>query len=153
MFPAMSVALTRMVLTAARVQEKFPLVTVPVVPLQVSAAMPLSASEVVPVTVACGVVIVDPLAGEMMLRIGALLSIFNVTDAVAEFPAVSVAVLDTTWLAPSVVVITGCGQVIVPEPPIAGEVDGDVGVVPSGGVRQGSRRGRDGQGRGRIGHG
>ena len=99
------------------VQVKFPCAMVAGALLQVALAIPESVSEAVAVTVSCAVATVDPVAGETRFRTGAVLSILSVTEAVAEFPAESLAVLETTWFAASVVVVTGCGQVIVPEPP------------------------------------
>ena len=51
------------------------------------------------------------------MTVGLVLSIFSVTDAVAVLLAPSVAVLETSWLAPSVVVVTGAGQVTGVMPP------------------------------------
>lgn len=97
--PATSVAWMVMVFdpgTRVRLQERFPFVTVVAWPLQVTAARPERASEIVPSTVICGVVTVAPAMGEVTLIRGAVLSILRVKDAVAEFPAPSVAVREMT---------------------------------------------------------
>jgi len=50
-------------------------------------------------------------------RVGGLLSRLTLTDAVAVFPALSRAVPEITWFAPSVVTWTGAGQTSTPLPP------------------------------------
>lgn len=46
---------------------------------------------------------------------GGVLSRLMVTEALAVLPALSVAVPETTWLAPSLVNVCGCGQLATPE--------------------------------------
>ena len=75
--------------------------------MQVALAMPESASVTVPVTVIGEVVTVPPGVGELIATVGAVLSIFRVTEAVAVFPALSVAVREMIWFAPSVEATTG----------------------------------------------
>jgi hypothetical protein len=60
---------------------------------------------------------VAPGAGALIATAGGVLSIFSVTEAVAVFPAPSVAIREMTSLAPSVETTTGWGQVTVPTPP------------------------------------
>lgn len=79
-------------------------------PLQVTVDTPDSASDAEPVTETVDVLRVAPLAGEVMLSTGAVLSIFSTRLVVAEFPAASVAVPVTGWFAPSVLSVTGEGQ-------------------------------------------
>ena len=76
-------------------------------PLQVACAMPERASVTVPVTVIGEVVTVAPGVGKLIATVGAVLSILRVTDAVALFPAPSVAVREMVWFAPSVETTTG----------------------------------------------
>ena len=64
--------------------------------------MPESESVTVPVRVMTGVVTVAPGVGELIATTGTVLSIFRVTEAVALFPALSVAVREMVWFAPSV---------------------------------------------------
>jgi hypothetical protein len=56
-------------------------------PWQVTEARPESESLAVPLTVMEEVLTVPPLAGELMLRFGGVLSRLTVTDAAAEKPA------------------------------------------------------------------
>ena len=85
--------------------------------MQVALAMPESASVTVPVTVMGEAVTVAPGAGEAIVLLGGVLSILSVTDAPAVWPALSVAVREMTWFAPSVEVTTGWGQVTGAVPP------------------------------------
>jgi hypothetical protein len=97
--PAMSVACTAMVFDpVARVtlQDRADRVSVAGEPLQVALAMPESASVTVPVTVIGEVVTVAPGAGEAIVMVGEVLSILSVTEAVAVWPALSVAVREMT---------------------------------------------------------
>src|SRR6185295_19135577 len=56
-------------------------------------------------------------AGESAaLMTGAVLSMFSVTLAVALLPALSIAVPDTSWFAPSALTTMVAGQVAMPEP-------------------------------------
>ena len=48
---------------------------------------------------------------------GAVLSMFKLTLAVAVCPATSVTVPVTTWSRPSVVTVTGAGQLAIPSGP------------------------------------
>src|SRR5882672_4959852 len=50
------------------------------------------------------------------VTMGAVLSMFTVMLAVAVFPALSIAVPEITWLAPSALTIVFAGQVLMPEP-------------------------------------
>ena len=83
-------------------------------PLQEMPANPENASATVPPTVTGEVKILDPLAGEVTLRLGGVLSSFTVTAAVAVFPALSTAVPSTLWPAVSVVTVTGPLQDPIP---------------------------------------
>lgn len=82
--------------TKVRVQDKFDCDSVAGDPLQVAAARPERLSMAVPVMVICGVVTVAPETGEAIASDGGVLSIFSVTDAVAEPPVESVAVAEPT---------------------------------------------------------
>jgi hypothetical protein len=66
--------------------------------LQEALATPDRASLAVPLTVIEGVLrlMVCPLGGDCMVRVGGVLSSFIVTDVVEVFPALSVAVPDIT---------------------------------------------------------
>src|SRR5207248_958736 len=55
-----------------------------------------------------------PLGGPVTPTAGAVLSTLTVTEAEAVLPALSAAVPDTDWLAPSVVTVTGLGQLATP---------------------------------------
>ena len=93
--PARSVACTTMVfgpVASVTLQDKADKFSVAGEPLHFALAMPESASVTVPVTVTGDVVTVAPGAGELIAAVGAVLSIFRVTEAVALFPALSVAV-------------------------------------------------------------
>lgn len=79
-------------LTSATLQENAVCATTAAEPLQVVLAMPESESVTVPVRVIGEVATVTPGAGEPMETAGGVLSIFRVTDAVAEFPVLSVEV-------------------------------------------------------------
>jgi len=70
-------------------------------------ARPDSSSVPVPPTATGEAKILDPLAGEATLRLGGVLSSFTVTDAVAEFPALSIAVPTTISSAVSDTMVTG----------------------------------------------
>ena len=61
-------------------------------PLQVTPAMPDSASEVAPVILATGRLITVPLSGVARAMVGGVLSMLTVKLALAVFPAASVAV-------------------------------------------------------------
>ncbi len=65
-------------------------------PLQDTEARPDKESATLPETEAGDAVSAEPFAGELMLNVGAVRSMFNVTWAVAVFPAVSTAVPDMT---------------------------------------------------------
>ena len=69
--------------------------------------MPESESVTVPMRAMTGVVTVAPGVGEVIATVGTVLSIFRVTEAVAVFPALSVAVREMIWFAPSVEATTG----------------------------------------------
>ena len=79
-------------------------------PLQVTPAIPESRSTTVPTRVTDPVKKVDPLAGEVTLRTGGVLSSFTVALAVDVFPALSTTVPTTLWPVVSVVTITGAVQ-------------------------------------------
>jgi hypothetical protein len=85
-------------------------------------AIPDRASEQLNVMVT-GVVVFTPLAlgaGEREYEmIGGVLSMLTATAAVAVFPAWSVAVPGTVWLAPSVLTVTGGGQLAIGAVPAA----------------------------------
>ena len=100
-----------------RLQEKFAPFNVAVAPLQVTFATPESASATVPLTASCGLVTVAAGAGETMARVGLVLSILRVAEAVAVLPTASVAVREMTWFAPSFEMTTDGGQVTGNAPP------------------------------------
>jgi len=117
-FPATSVATTGMVFapeTSVTEQLKALLCRTAAVPLHVVEAIPERASEAVPVSCTVAVLTVELLAGEAMVNDGGVLSILRETEVLALLPALSVAVPLTTWLAPSVVTVTGAGHVATPE--------------------------------------
>ena len=120
MFPAASVAMTEMEFApAARMtlQVKFPGVNAARAPLQVKLAMPDRASVTVPVTIWEALVTVMPLAGDVIVSDGAVLSSFTVTVAVAVLLVLSVTVPETTWPAVSAEITMGGGQVSGATPP------------------------------------
>jgi hypothetical protein len=78
------------------VQLNVPLWTVAAAPLQVTAATPERLSATVPETTKLEFVTVELFAGEVIARVGAVLSSLRVTDAVALSPIASVAVALTT---------------------------------------------------------
>ena len=61
-------------------------------PSQVTVETPDKESDTLPVTLIPVVETIAPFAGDVMWRFGAVLSIFSVTDVVALFPALSIAV-------------------------------------------------------------
>ncbi len=79
-------------------------------------ATPDSESVTMPVTVRSGAENRAPRVGEAICTSGGVLSRLTVTLAVAELPAWSVAVPETVWPSPSVVTVTGSGQVAMPLP-------------------------------------
>jgi hypothetical protein len=83
-------------------------------PLQETPAKPEDVSPTVPLTETGEVKMLDPVAGEVTLRLGGVLSSFTVTAAVALFPALSTAVPCTLWPAVSVVTVTGPLQDPIP---------------------------------------
>ena len=83
-------------------------------PLQVTLARPESASATVPETAAGEKKTFDPLAGEVTLRLGGVLSSFTDTNAVAVFPALSTAIPTTVSPPVSVVTFTGDVQEAIP---------------------------------------
>lgn len=94
-FPATSVAATAIVLVpvlSATVQLKAPFCTVAAAPLQVTTANPESASDTVPEICRLEFVTVTLFAGDVMLNVGAVLSILSVTLAETLSPIASVAV-------------------------------------------------------------
>jgi hypothetical protein len=108
--PATSLACTAIVfgpVASITLQDRADRVSVAGKPLQVALAMPESASVTVPVRVIGEAVTVAPGAGELIATVGAVLSIFRVTEALALFPALSVAVREMVWFAPSVETTTG----------------------------------------------
>jgi hypothetical protein len=82
--------------------------------LQETPAKPEDVSPTVPLMVTGEVKMPDPVAGEVTLRLGGVLSSFTVTDAVALFPARSTAVPGTSRAAVSVVTVTGGLQLAIP---------------------------------------
>ena len=119
-FPAMSVARTAMVFgpaTSVTVHDRLDWARVAGEPLQVTLEMPESESVTVPATGTGEAVMVAPDVGEAIVVVGGVLSILSVTESVAVWPALSVAVREMTWFAPSVVVTTGWGQVTGAVPP------------------------------------
>ena len=99
MLPATSAACTTMAfdpVARARMQEKFAPFRTAAMPLQVTFDMPDSASAAVPVIVSCGLVTVAAADGAPIVRMGLLLSIFSVAEAVAVLPTASVAVREMT---------------------------------------------------------
>ena len=110
LFPATSVATTEIELEPAAkltVQEKAPPDRVAAVPLQVTDATPDTPSVWFPAMPMEAVLraIVDPLLGEATERTGLVLSKLTVTEALVLFPAVSVAVPETTRFATSVLTV------------------------------------------------
>jgi hypothetical protein len=100
-FPATSVATTEMELdpgVRVTVQENAPPDRVAAVPLQVTDETPDTASVWFPEMPMEAVLsaMVEPLVGEAIERTGDVLSKLTVTDALVLFPAVSVAVPETT---------------------------------------------------------
>src|SRR6516162_9357486 len=83
---------------------------------EVHDATPLSASEQVKVTVTAEELKPPASGGGLIVpeMVGGVLSRFMVTDRVAVFPARSVAVPEISWLAPSVLTVTGDGQTAIP---------------------------------------
>lgn len=75
--------------------------------LQDTLATPERASVAVPVIATYGVLTTAPLDGLVMLRVGGVISRLIVALVVPVLFAVSVAVPDTAWLAPSVLTVTG----------------------------------------------
>lgn len=99
MLPATSAACTTMgfdPVARVRMQEKFAPFRIAAMPLQVTFATPESASATVPVTVSCGLVTVAAAAGEPIVRVGLVLSILSVAEALAVLPTASVAVREMT---------------------------------------------------------
>ena len=82
--------------TSVTLQDKADWVSVAGEPLQIALAMPESKSVTVPVTVIGEAVTVAPDAGEAIVVVGGVLSIWSVTEAVAVWPALSVAVREMT---------------------------------------------------------
>ena len=72
--------------------------------------MPESASEILPETVIGDDVKLLPLAGDVTATVGAVLSIFRVTLALAWAPAPSDALPVMIWFAPSVLTICCAGH-------------------------------------------
>jgi hypothetical protein len=79
--------------------------------------MPDRESEQTKVTVTFDVYMPDPFAGGevVSVMVGGVLSMLSVTPSAAVFPALSVAVPETTWFAPSVVTVCGGGPVATPD--------------------------------------
>jgi hypothetical protein len=90
------------------------------VPLQDTAVTPEVASASTPLTLIEEVLsaIVDPLAGELTLRVGGVLSSRTVAEAVELFPAASMTVPGTAKFAASTVIVCGIGQLTM------GDIDG-----------------------------
>src|SRR5205807_1686860 len=78
-------------------------------PLHVIDATPDKLSETEPATWRLELFTVKPFAGDAMLIVGGVLSIFTLADVLAAFPALSTAVPATGWLAPSEDTATGEG--------------------------------------------
>jgi hypothetical protein len=98
-FPATSEPATTMVLVPTvrvTLQDRLDWASVAAAPLQVTPAIPESASVTVPETARGDVVTVAPDAGALMAIVGAVLSILSVTVAVAVLPALSDAVRERT---------------------------------------------------------
>jgi hypothetical protein len=94
-FPAISAACTVMVLAPmfnVSGQLTDPPCGATATLLQVTVEIPDNPSETLPVTVTPAVATVAPFGGDTMLRVGGVLSMFNVTLVVTVFPALSVAV-------------------------------------------------------------
>jgi len=83
--------------------------------LQLTVETPDNESDTLPVTVIADVETVAPFPGDVTLSTGGVLSMLNVTDADAVFPATSVAVPGICWLEPSVDTVTGDGQLATPD--------------------------------------
>lgn len=116
--PATSVALTVMLLApATRLTEQLnaPACNCAAMPLQEIDATPERASLTVPDSCRVEVDTVELLAGEATAITGGVLSIFNVTCAVAVLPALSVAVPEMIWFAPSVLTRAAGEQAAIPE--------------------------------------
>lgn len=83
-------------------------------PLHVTEETPDNESLTVPEIVACEEKALDPVAGDTMVTVGGVLSTLTATDAVAEFPAMSVAGCEVTIAVPSLVTGIGGGQLATP---------------------------------------
>src|SRR6266581_8929254 len=57
-----------------------------------------------------------PSDGDVMVRLGGVLSRLTFTLAVAPLPARSVAVPEATWFSPSLLIVTGGAQLSTPDP-------------------------------------
>ena len=73
-------------------QEKLEPPSVPAAPLHVTLDAPESASEIEPETASEEDDVTVPSAGEVIVKVGEVLSMLSVTLVVAEFPAASVTV-------------------------------------------------------------
>src|SRR5712691_9662729 len=83
--------------------------------LHVTPATPESASATIPLMTASEVNSVLPLAGDVIVKLGGVLSMLTVTLAVAVFPALSMATPLTTWCAASAVSDSSAGHTATPE--------------------------------------
>src|SRR5574341_928257 len=116
--PALSVASAVIVfgpLVKGTSQEKVEAERVAELPLQRTVAIPLRLSVAVPVTLTGELVNDEPFAGELIATGGGVLSRLMNTLVEALLPARSVAVAVTSWFAPSVVAVTGPGQLATPD--------------------------------------
>lgn len=116
--PATSVELSVMLLPpATKLAEQLnaPACNCAATPLQEIDATPESASVTVPDNCRVEVDTVELFAGDATVITGGVLSIFNVTCAVAVLPALSLAVPEMTWFAPSVLTIAAGEQAAIPE--------------------------------------
>ena len=73
--------------------------------MQVALARPDRLSTTVPVNATWGTVTVAPATGVVMTNVGAVLSIFRVTEALAVFPPASTAVIVRLDVPPAVKVV------------------------------------------------
>jgi len=108
--PARSVAVTVIELDtelSGTVQEYAEPVTVAGAPLQNTPPTPDKASETEPDTTTYAVITDDPFVGLLMPKDGGVKSKFTVALVVAVFVAVSTAVPEITWFAPSVLTVAG----------------------------------------------
>jgi hypothetical protein len=116
--PATSVACTPMELapeTRVTLQAKEPEVSVAGEPLQVTEAIPDKLSETVPASWSAATLTEEPFAGDETLMSGGVSSTLTLIEVFPLFPALSKAVPETGWFAPSDETVTGEGHEATPD--------------------------------------